>query len=192
MDLRHWETYPHNHRVLPLWHHILPWSYFSDGCFHFLEITLKFDNSIVMHRPCHIMTSSNGSIFRVTGPLRGESTGHQGIPSQRPVTRNFDYLFDVCLNKQLMKQSRRRWFETPSRSLWHHCNGNRYFGSRSQQMPDVIMSLFLLNDKCNNDVINTLCVRWVQLITKSKVHFLFTMIPFEFCALRWADGWKKM
>ena len=25
------------------------------------------------------------------------------------------------------KKSRRRWFETPSRSLWHHCNVRRYF-----------------------------------------------------------------
>ena len=29
---------------------------------------------------------------------------------------------DLHLNKELSKQSRRRWFETPSRSLWCHCN----------------------------------------------------------------------
>ena len=40
------------------------------------------------------------------------------FPSQRPVTRSFD----VRLNKGLSKQSRRRWFKTPSRSLWRHCN----------------------------------------------------------------------
>ena len=45
-----------------------------------------------------------------------------GFPSQRPVTRSFDIFFDLCLNKRLSKQSRRRWFETPSRSLWRHCN----------------------------------------------------------------------
>ena len=28
----------------------------------------------------------------------------------------------ICLNKRLSKQSRRRWVETPSRSLWRHCN----------------------------------------------------------------------
>ena len=28
----------------------------------------------------------------------------------------------ICLNKRLGKQSRRRWFETPSRSLWRHGN----------------------------------------------------------------------
>ena len=37
-------------------------------------------------------------------------------------TWSFDAFFDLRLNKRLSKQSRRRWFETPSRSLWHHCN----------------------------------------------------------------------
>ena len=58
------------------------------------------------------------NIFRVTGSLW-----------QRPVTRNFDYgfvffdlFFDLRLSKRLSKPSRRRWFETASRSLWRHCN----------------------------------------------------------------------
>ena len=29
-----------------------------------------------------------------------------------------------CLNKRLNKQSRHRWFETPSHALWRHCNDN--------------------------------------------------------------------
>ena len=45
-----------------------------------------------------------------------------GFPSQRPVTRSFDAFFDLCLNKRLRKQPIRRWFETPSCSLWRHCN----------------------------------------------------------------------
>ena len=44
------------------------------------------------------------------------------FPSQGPVTQRFGVLFDLRLNKQLSKQSRRRWFETQSRSLWRHCN----------------------------------------------------------------------
>ena len=44
------------------------------------------------------------------------------FPSQRQVTRNFDVFFVLRLNKRLSKQSRRRWFETQSRSLWRHCN----------------------------------------------------------------------
>ena len=45
-----------------------------------------------------------------------------GFPSQRLMTRNFDVYIDLRPNKRLRKQSRRRWFETPSRSLWRHCN----------------------------------------------------------------------
>ena len=45
------------------------------------------------------------------------------LPSQRPVTRNFDVFFDLLrLNKRLSKQSRRWWSETPSLWLWRHCN----------------------------------------------------------------------
>ena len=46
------------------------------------------------------------------------------ISSQKPVTRNIDVFFDVCLNKRLSKQSRCRLFETPYCSLWRHCNDN--------------------------------------------------------------------
>ena len=68
------------------------------------------------------MTSSNGNIFRVTGPLCGEFTGHRWIPPQRPVTWSFDVFFDLRLNKRLSKQSQCWWFETQSCPLWRHCN----------------------------------------------------------------------
>ena len=42
-----------------------------------------------------MMTSSNGNIFRVTGP--GE------FPALRPVTLSFDIFFDLRLNKRLSK-----------------------------------------------------------------------------------------
>ena len=42
--------------------------------------------------------------------------------SQRPVTRSLEVFFDLHLNKQLRKQSWGWRFETPSCSLWHHCN----------------------------------------------------------------------
>ena len=44
-------------------------------------------------------------------------------PTQRPLTKSFGVFFDLRLNKRLSKQSRRHWFETPSRSLWRHSNG---------------------------------------------------------------------
>ena len=61
------------------------------------------------------------TIFRVTGPLCGEFTGHGEFPSQRPVKRSFDVFFDMCFNKRLSKQSWGWSFETPSRPLWRHC-----------------------------------------------------------------------
>ena len=64
------------------------------------------------------MTSSNRNFFRVSGPLC-----HRWIPPQKPVTQSFDFFY-LRLNKRLSKHSRRRWFETPSRSLWRHCNVN--------------------------------------------------------------------
>ena len=69
-----------------------------------------------------MMTSSNGNIFRVTGPLCGEFTGPGEFPTQRPVTRSFDVFFDMRLNKRLSKQPWGWWFETLSWSLWRHCN----------------------------------------------------------------------
>ena len=39
------------------------------------------------------------------------------------------FFFYLRLNKRLGKQSRRRWFETPSRPLWRHCNApSIYYG----------------------------------------------------------------
>ena len=75
-----------------------------------------------------MMTSSNRTIFRVTGlcvenkPMTGE------FPSQRPVTRSFDVFFDLRLNKRLSRQSRRQWIETPWGSLWRHLNDHRTSG----------------------------------------------------------------
>ena len=45
------------------------------------------------------------------------------LTAQRPVTQSLDvFFFDVRLNQQLSQQWRRRWFETPLRSLWHYHN----------------------------------------------------------------------
>ena len=74
----------------------------------------------------NMMMSSNGNIFRVTGHLCGKFSWQRCIPAQRPVTRSFDVFFGLRLNKRLSKQSWSRWFQTPSRLLWHHCNATRH------------------------------------------------------------------
>ena len=60
----------------------------------------------------HQMESYSALLVLCVGnsPVTGE------FPSQRPVTRNFDVFFDLCLRKQGW------WLETPSCSLWRHCN----------------------------------------------------------------------
>ena len=70
----------------------------------------------------NMMTSSNGNIFRVTGPLCGEFTGAGEFPAQRPVTRSFGDFFDLRPNKLLSKHWWGWWFETLSHPLWRHCN----------------------------------------------------------------------
>ena len=62
-------------------------------------------------------------------PFVREFTGHRWIPAQRPVTRSCDVFFDLRMNKRLSKQSWGWWFETPSPSLWRHCNGKSMFVS---------------------------------------------------------------
>ena len=59
---------------------------------------------------------------RWNGPFVRESTGHRWNPLTKQVARSFDVFRDLCLNKQLNKPSKRRWFETPSRSWWRHYN----------------------------------------------------------------------
>ena len=75
----------------------------------------------------HMITSSNGNIFRVTGLCVGNSPVTDDFPAQRPVTRSFDVFFDLHLDKRLSKQSWGWWFETPSRSSWRHCNSGKAF-----------------------------------------------------------------
>ena len=67
-----------------------------------------------------MMTSSNGNIFRVIPPLRGEFTGHRWIPRTMASDAELCFLFNMRLNKRLSKQSWGWWFETPSCSLWRH------------------------------------------------------------------------
>ena len=68
------------------------------------------------------MTSSNGNIFRVTGPLAGDFPATDEFPSQRPVTRSCDVFFYLRLNKRSSEHSWGWWFETPSCPLCGHSN----------------------------------------------------------------------
>ena len=84
-----------------------------------VSYTYKDENPWVRsHWWCHQMET----FFALLALCAGNSPVTGEFPSQRPVTWSFGVFFDLCLNKRSSKQSRRRWFETPSRSLWRHCN----------------------------------------------------------------------
>ena len=110
-----WGSYEHN-RKYGLWYDL-----WYDPA-HILPVCLTEIRTSHPHWSTMIMiTSSNGNIFRITGPLYGEFTGHRWIP----VTKASDaelWCLLLRLNNGLSKQSRCWWFKTPSCSLWHYCN----------------------------------------------------------------------
>ena len=75
-----------------------------------------------MSRSISMMTSSNRNIFHITGPLWGESTGHIWIPLTK--ASDVELCYFLSAPEQTVEQTRRRWFGTPLRSLWRHCNKN--------------------------------------------------------------------
>ena len=89
-----------------------------------------------------MMTSSNGNIFRVIGPLCGEFTGPSEFPTKRPVTRSFDVFFDLSLNKRLSKQWWGWWFETQSCPLWRQCIGKEWWRFSILRPGDNLNSMY--------------------------------------------------
>ena len=70
-------------------------------------------------------TSSNGNIFRVTGCLWGEYTGHRWIPHTKTSDAELWYFLRSTPEQTVKQTTRRQGFETLSRSWWHHCNEHR-------------------------------------------------------------------
>ena len=65
------------------------------GYFAYLQAATCKERMGIANPKSPIMTSSNGNIFLVTGPLCREFTGHRWIPLTKPVTRSFDVFFDL-------------------------------------------------------------------------------------------------
>ena len=78
----------------------------------------RFANECLISWWRHQMETFSALLALCAGnsPVTGE------FPAQRPVMRSFDVFFDLCLNKQLSKQSWGWWSETPPSSLLRHCN----------------------------------------------------------------------
>ena len=120
-----WRGYSHNRAVIGL------------SCCILIRVSLNScpDGPIVDQRWRHELETFSAllALYEEGPPVTG------GFPSKRPVTQNFDVFFDMRLNKQLSKQSGRRWFETPWRSLWRHCNAetSHDFTGRNEIIPKL-------------------------------------------------------
>ena len=79
----------------------------------------------------------------------GNSLATGEFPSQRPVTRSFDVFFDLRLNKRLNKQSRRWWFETPSRPLWRQYD--KWYGNNTQRRCYNVARFHIINQEIGHD-----------------------------------------
>ena len=112
----------------------LQFSYFFIGNSSQIKIVIKLRQEVSFHATStlvshndHMMSSWRHwmeIIPRYWPFCQMNPTITGGFPSQRPMSLSFDKYFDLHLNKRLSKQSRQWWFETPSCSLWHHCNCN--------------------------------------------------------------------
>ena len=72
-----------------------------------------------------MMMPSNGNIFRVTGYLCGEFTGHRWLTRTKACGAElWWFLWSAPAKKRLSKQSWGWWFATPSRSLMRHGNAH--------------------------------------------------------------------
>ena len=92
----------------------------EQDCLVLCSMTLKHTELVF------VMTSWNGNIFRVTGPLCAEFADHRWIPLTKASDAELWCFLWSGLNEWLSKQLRRWWFETPSRSLWRHCNVTKW------------------------------------------------------------------
>ena len=90
-------------------------------------------------------------IFGVTDPLCGEFIGHWWISFTKASGVECDVCFDLRMNKQLSKQSRRRWVKTSLRPLWRRCKVCVFTGmglgdKPSQTLKNTPAAWFLKSD----------------------------------------------
>ena len=125
-------------------------------------------------------------------PVTGE------FPAQRPVTRSFDVLFELRLNKRLSKQSCGWWFETQSRSLWRHCNDLNYNERIVREMTPWerigLSTSMVFEPQLRPPSFGNQRVNFVSLLNTNNVAigfvivlFLSSVLPFFICPTR---GWR--
>ena len=151
----------------------------------------------------YMMTSSNGNIFRVTGPLCGEFTGPGEFPAQRPVTGSFDVFFYLRLNKRLSKQQWGGWFEMPSWSLWRQCNDSLELRLKhmniTRSIKDELGTYVTFWAKQKQPKFNfplaVRCISWIfslNIASVAALHSTNSMLLTHWGRTKWTLSWQKM
>ena len=112
------------------------------------------------------------SFSALLGLCAGKSPVTRKFPSQRPMTRSFEVFFDLCLNKRLSKQSWGWWFETPSCSLWRHCNV-----VQQSLLWLILLCTFLLSNFCHS------------FEDMASVNYIYVWLVFKWAADTWLNDW---
>ena len=109
-------------------------------------------------------------------PVTGE------FPTQGPVSRSFDVFFDLRLNKWLSKQSWGWWFETPSSSLWRHCNNTNLLTPYIIHIsrPDMLLELVSMSA---SGLIQPIVASRKMGIWHSKLIFIEVHYLWNFCSI---------
>ena len=95
--------------------HSLHISLRSTDAISYIYISCFYDDVIKWkHVPRHWLMCRNSPVTAGKSPVNSPHTDRRRGALM--------FFFDMRLNKRLSKQSRRRWFQAPWRSLWRHCN----------------------------------------------------------------------
>ena len=125
----------------------------------------------------------------------GKSQVPWEFPAQRPVTRSFDFFFDLRLHKRLSKRSWGWLFETLSCPLWRHCNDSMTYSndrwrlaiiriSRIRAMNNCVFSERRFKRffrRCFLNLIETRCDKWEKQNCIYTCHWLNT--SYQSCEL---------
>ena len=125
--------------------------------------------------PAHFSDQCNSTCFRVVAFVRGTHRSPLNSP-HKGQWRGALMLSLICALKKLFsKQSRGWWFETPSRSLWRHCNGlwNSTMGDQNGRFASVASSTHLYHCYMN------VCYKLhMQLENMNMLEIRIKIVPF--------------
>ena len=187
------------HKLIDWWNAICPitlWVSVACICVVLCQPTESANRNVMTVHKCNeifpMMTSLGENIFRVTGPLCGEFTGHRWIPLTKASDAGFWYLFDLRLNKcnEIFPKKTNASLCTTV-SMIHRNQGFVILTAWILDELTIIISTFIYNinflcldrvrklNKYENKSCDTLC-HWGMVSTvgcKSNLFSLYSMHP---------------